>query len=103
RSSRTDARAVTRVRGRVKVFHPRKRYGFITRDDGGPDALVHVRLLALAGIRRRDFSPGAPVEFDDAGGVATALTLLPDDDPRETSGVVTRWNGRNGYIVPDDG
>ena len=36
--------------GSVKWFDPIKGYGFIVRDDGGPDVFVHVAQLGRCGL-----------------------------------------------------
>ena len=47
--------------GVIKRFIPDK-YGFIRRDDGGPDAFVHISAVERAGLRRLEV--GDHVEFD---------------------------------------
>ena len=36
--------------GTVKWFNPTKGYGFITPDQGGPDAFVHISAVERAGF-----------------------------------------------------
>ena len=38
------------AQGKVKWFDPKKGFGFITPDDGGKDAFLHVSALEAAGI-----------------------------------------------------
>lgn len=47
--------------GTIKMFNTQKRFGFIIRDDGQPDAFFHVS--ALAGSAE-EIAPGTPVEFE---------------------------------------
>lgn len=48
--------------GKVKFFDPAKGYGFIRRDDGGPDLYVHQRGLSHDAV----LLPGEPVAFETA-------------------------------------
>ncbi|HEX7006912.1 MAG TPA: cold-shock protein [Alphaproteobacteria bacterium] len=38
------------ITGKVKWFNAQKGFGFITRDDGGRDAFVHISAVARAGM-----------------------------------------------------
>lgn len=38
------------ITGTVKWFNAQKGFGFITRDDGGRDAFVHISAVERAGI-----------------------------------------------------
>ena len=40
--------------GTVKWFNPAKGFGFITPDEGGKDAFVHITALERAGIQGLD-------------------------------------------------
>ena len=40
-----------RQHGTVKFFNPAKGYGFITPDEGGNDAFVHISALEASGMR----------------------------------------------------
>jgi len=48
--------------GTVKWFNVQKGYGFIARDDGGPDVFVHISAVLAAGLP--DLHEGQAVEFD---------------------------------------
>jgi CspA family cold shock protein len=55
-----------RVKGSVKWFNADKGYGFITREDGGPDLFVH--FSAIDGNGYRTLKDGDPVEFEITDG-----------------------------------
>ncbi|MEE9194528.1 MAG: cold-shock protein [Alphaproteobacteria bacterium] len=63
--------------GTVKWFNPTKGYGFITPDDGGKDAFVHVSEVEKAGISH--LSEGQKVNFEildeDKGPKAIDLSV----------------------------
>jgi CspA family cold shock protein len=48
--------------GTVKWFNPEKGYGFITVDDGSPDAFVHRTAVEQAGLST--LAENQKVEFD---------------------------------------
>ncbi len=48
--------------GTVKLFNPTKGYGFITPDDGGKDAYVHITEVERAGMT--SLAEGQKVSFD---------------------------------------
>ena len=64
--------------GTVKVFNAMKGFGFITRDDGQPDAFVHISAVERSGMR--ELNEGDKVEFDlevDRRGKHSAVNLVP--------------------------
>ena len=48
--------------GTVKWFNAQKGFGFITRDDGGSDAFVHISAVERAGIA--DLREGQKLGFE---------------------------------------
>jgi CspA family cold shock protein len=64
--------------GTVKFFNSMKGFGFITRDDGQPDAFVHISAVERSGLR--GLNEGDRLEFDievDRRGKYSAVNLTP--------------------------
>ena len=64
--------------GTVKFFNSMKGFGFITRDDGEPDAFVHISAVERSGLR--EINEGDRLEFDlevDRRGKYSAVNLVP--------------------------
>ena len=64
--------------GTVKFFNAMKGFGFITRDDGQPDAFVHISAVERSGMS--GLNEGDRVEFDievDRRGKYSAVNLTP--------------------------
>ncbi len=64
--------------GTVKFFNAMKGFGFITRDDGQPDAFVHISAVERSGLRA--INEGDRLEFDlevDRRGKHSAVNLVP--------------------------
>lgn len=64
--------------GTVKFFNSMKGFGFITRDDGQPDAFVHISAVERSGMS--SLNEGDRLEFDievDRRGKYSAVNLSP--------------------------
>ncbi|HEX8644262.1 MAG TPA: cold-shock protein [Allosphingosinicella sp.] len=64
--------------GTVKFFNAMKGFGFISRDDGQPDAFVHISAVERAGMS--SLNEGDRVEFElevDRRGKTAAVNLTP--------------------------
>jgi len=64
--------------GTVKFFNAMKGFGFVQRDDGQPDAFVHISAVERAGLR--GLNEGDRLEFDievDQRGKYAAVNLVP--------------------------
>ena len=64
--------------GTVKFFNSMKGFGFITRDDGQPDAFVHISAVERSGMQ--SLNEGDRLEFDievDRRGKYSAVNLVP--------------------------
>jgi len=67
--------------GTVKFFNAMKGFGFIQRDDGQPDAFVHISAVERAGMPT--LSEGDRLEFElevDRRGKYAAVNLQPKQD-----------------------
>lgn len=67
--------------GTVKFFNSMKGFGFIQRDDGQPDAFVHISAVERAGMI--NLNEGDRLEFDievDRRGKYAAVNLVPKHD-----------------------
>jgi CspA family cold shock protein len=64
--------------GTVKFFNGQKGFGFLTRDDGQPDAFVHISAVERSGLS--GLNEGDRFEFDlevDRRGKHSAVNLVP--------------------------
>ena len=67
-----------KAKGSVKFFNAMKGFGFISRDDGQPDAFVHISAVERAGMV--SLNEGDRVEFEleiDRRGKTAAVNLQP--------------------------
>ncbi len=73
--------------GTVKWFNPTKGYGFITPDDGGKDAYVHITEVERAGMT--SLTEGQKVSFDvqqdTRGPKAVDLAPVEEAAPEEVA------------------
>jgi cold shock protein len=62
--------------GTVKFFNYDKGYGFITNDEGGPDAFVHVSAVERAGMTSLNKDQRVSYELETgANGKTSAVNL----------------------------
>ncbi|MGI8943477.1 MAG: cold-shock protein [Qipengyuania sp.] len=64
--------------GTVKFFNAMKGFGFLTREDGQPDAFVHISAVERSGLS--EINEGERYEFDlevDRRGKYSAVNLVP--------------------------
>jgi CspA family cold shock protein len=67
--------------GTVKFFNATKGFGFLVRDDGQPDAFVHISAVERSGLS--GINEGEKYEFDlevDRRGKYSAVNLVPVQD-----------------------
>ena len=66
------------AQGKIKWFDPKKGYGFITPDDGGKDAFLHISALETAGISQLEVGQTVSYELAEQRGkqAATDITLI---------------------------
>jgi cold shock protein len=83
RAAAAPQRSLTgeKATGTVKFFNAMKGFGFITREDGQPDAFVHISAVERSGLN--GLNEGDRVEFDlevDRRGKHSAVNLVPRQD-----------------------
>lgn len=61
--------------GTVKWFNPEKGYGFITLDDGAPDAFVHMSEVEKAGLTTLSENQKIEFELQENKGKMAAVNL----------------------------
>ena len=67
--------------GTVKFFNEQKGYGFISPDDGGKDAFVHISAIERAGMRSLRENQRVSYDLqDDNRGKASAVNLKSADE-----------------------
>ena len=70
-----------KAKGTVKFFNSMKGFGFIQREDGQPDAFVHISAVERSGLQ--SLNEGDKLEFDlevDRRGKYSAVNLVPRQD-----------------------
>ena len=80
-AARRRERTGDKATGTVKFFNSRKGFGFLTRDDGQPDAFVHISAVERSGLA--GINEGERFEFDlevDRRGKYSAVNLVPAQD-----------------------
>jgi CspA family cold shock protein len=66
--------------GTVKFFNTDKGYGFISPDDGGTDAFVHITAVQSAGLPMLDQNQRVEYELETGrNGRVSAVNLQPQD------------------------
>jgi CspA family cold shock protein len=63
------------AQGKVKWFDPKKGFGFITPDDGGKDAFLHVSALEAAGISSINDGQAVTYEITEQRGKEAAAEI----------------------------
>ncbi|MBW8742959.1 MAG: cold-shock protein [Sphingomonas sp.] len=64
--------------GTVKFFNSDKGYGFISPDDGNPDAFVHISAVQAAGMPTLDQNQRVSYELETGrNGRTSAVSLQP--------------------------
>ena len=62
--------------GTVKFFNEQKGYGFISPEDGGSDAFVHISAVERAGMRTLDRDQRVSYELEtDRRGKTSAVNI----------------------------
>ena len=61
--------------GKVKWFDAKKGFGFITPDDGGKDAFLHVSALQAAGVQSVSDGQAVSYELTEQRGKQAASEL----------------------------
>ena len=62
--------------GTVKFFNPDRGYGFISNDDGGADAFVHISAVQASGLPPLDQDQRVSYDLEtDARGKTSAVNL----------------------------
>ena len=61
--------------GKVKWFDAKKGFGFITPDDGGKDAFLHVSALQAAGVQSVNDGQAVSYELTEQRGKQAASEL----------------------------
>ena len=61
--------------GTVKFFNDAKGYGFVTPDDGGSDAFVHISALERAGMRTLQKDQRISYDLEDNRGKTSAVNV----------------------------
>jgi CspA family cold shock protein len=80
RSGRRYGRKTLMTVGTVKFFNNDKGYGFITPDDGGQDAFVHISAVQSAGLQTLNQNQRVSFELETGrNGRTSAINLQSQD------------------------
>lgn len=73
--------------GTVKFFNDSKGYGFISPEQGGNDAFVHISAVERAGMRSLSENQRLSYELEqDRRGKTSAINLQSADQAEQSSG-----------------
>jgi CspA family cold shock protein len=61
--------------GTVKFFNDSKGYGFVSPDDGGNDAFVHISTVERAGMRTLQKDQRISYELEENRGKTSAVNI----------------------------
>jgi CspA family cold shock protein len=71
--------------GKVSHFDPGRGFGFIIRDDGGPDVFVHANHIVNADLLKRDQRVSFEIVMDDRRGKPRADKVRVIDGAARTA------------------
>ena len=63
------------AQGKIKWFDTKKGYGFITPEDGGKDAFLHISALETAGISQLEVGQTVSYELAEQRGKQSATEI----------------------------
>jgi cold shock protein len=94
-SSRTPRPFATRITATVKWYNPTKGFGFVSPDDGSPDAFLHVSAVEMLG---HDSLPdGATVVVDLAQGMKGPQVSTVHSVDLSTAAASSRGQNHGGF------
>jgi cold shock protein len=96
----------------LKWFNPRKGFGFVTPEDGSPDAFLHISVVEQSG--HSTFSDGTIIECEISQGqkgpqvdaiisVDAATNIIPETTVVEGTVKWFNWEKGFGFIQQDSG
>jgi CspA family cold shock protein len=66
---------MTTINGTVKWYNGRKGFGFVARDEGGPDIFLHASAVKAAGLRYVNEGEKYSFELEDGPKGPSAINL----------------------------